>query len=81
MSSPKLDFLSLITEGDESQNNHLFEGGCGQHRQERCRPTGEVVIPDDVTLPQGSALNQAINLAGNVEFIRFTREGEVDQRV
>ena len=50
--------------------------------------SGRVVTPGGVTLPQGSALNQAINLAGGtrllkgkVEFIRFTREGEVDQRV
>ena len=39
-------------------------------------------------MPQGSAINQDINLAGGtrllkgkVEFIRFTREGEVDQRI
>ena len=42
--------------------------------------SGRVVSPGGVTLPQGSALNQAINLAGGkrllkgkVEFIRFTR--------
>lgn len=50
--------------------------------------SGRVVTPGGVTLPQGSALNQAINLAGGtrllkgkVEFIRLTREGEVDQRI
>ena len=50
--------------------------------------SGRVVTPGGVTLPQGSALNQAINLdggtrllKGKVEFIRFTREGEVDRRV
>ena len=50
--------------------------------------SGRVVQPGGVTLPQGSALTQAINLAGGprllkgkVEFIRFTREGEVDRRV
>jgi len=50
--------------------------------------SGRVVSPGGVTLPQGSALNQAINLAGGtrllkgkVEFIRFTREGKVDRRV
>jgi len=49
---------------------------------------GRVVNPGGVQLPQGSALNQAINLAGGtrllkdkVEFIRFTREGEVDRRI
>jgi len=45
---------------------------------------GRVFTPGGVALPQGSALKQAINLAGGtrllkgkVEFIRFTREGEV----
>ena len=39
-------------------------------------------------IPQGSSLNQAINLAGGprllkgkVEFIRFTREGSLDRRI
>ena len=39
-------------------------------------------------VPQGSSLTQAISLAGGtkllkgkVEFIRFTREGEVDRRM
>ena len=41
-----------------------------------------------MTVPQGSALNQAISLAGGpkllrgkVEFVRFTREGEIDRRI
>ena len=40
-----------------------------------------------VTLPQGSSLVQAVDLAGGtkvlhgkVEFIRFTRDGEIDRR-
>ena len=44
--------------------------------------------PGGVTLPQGSVLNQALSLAGGiqllrgkVEFIRFTREGEIDRRI
>ena len=44
--------------------------------------------PGAVTLPQGSSLVQAIDLAGGtkllhgkVEFIRFTREGEIDRRI
>jgi len=105
----KLDFLSLITEGDESQNIRLFDGDvvsvgksdvvlreqllkAGQTNLSpqfiQVYVSGRVVTPGGVTLPQGSALNQAINLAGGtrllkgkVEFIRFTREGEVDRRV
>ena len=41
-----------------------------------------------VTLPQGSSLVQMVDLAGGtkvllgkVEFIRFTREGEIDRRI
>jgi polysaccharide export outer membrane protein len=105
----KLDFLSLITEGNESQNIRLFDGdvvSVGKSAvvlreqllkagQTNLSPqfiqvyvSGRVVTPGGVTLPQGSALNQAVNLAGGtkllkgkVEFIRFTREGEVDRRV
>jgi len=50
--------------------------------------SGRVVTPGGVVVPQGSALNQALNLAGGlkllhgkVEFVRFTREGEIDRRV
>jgi len=105
----KLDFLSVITEGNESQNIRLFDGDvvsvgkspvvlreqllkAGQTNLSpqfiQVYVSGRVVTPGGVTLPQGSALNQAVNLAGGtkllkgkVEFIRFTREGEVDRRV
>ena len=50
--------------------------------------SGRVREPGGITLPQASALNQALNLAGGpsllrgkVEFIRFTREGELDRRL
>jgi len=103
-----LNFLSLITEGNESQNIRLFDGdvvSVGKSTvvlrdqllkagQTNLSPqfiqvyvSGRVVTPGGVTLPQGSALNQALNLAGGlkllrgkVEFVRFTREGEVDRR-
>ena len=105
----KLNFVSLITEGDESQNIRLFDGDvvsvgksdvvlreqllkAGQTNLSpqfiQVYVSGRVVQPGGVALPQGSALTQAINLAGGsrllkgkVEFIRFTREGEVDRRV
>ena len=104
-----LNFLSLITEGNESQNIRLFDGdvvSVGKSTvvlrdqllkagQTNLSPqfiqvyvSGRVVTPGGVTLPQGSALNQAINLAGGpkllrgkVEFVRFTREGDVDRRL
>jgi polysaccharide export outer membrane protein len=104
-----LNFLALITDGDESQNIRLFDGDvvsvgkspvvlreqllkAGQTNLSpqfiQVYVSGRVKTPGGVTLPQGSALTQAINLAGGlqllkgkVEFVRFTREGEVDRRV
>jgi polysaccharide export outer membrane protein len=104
-----LNFLTLITEGNESQNIRLFDGdvvSVGKSPvvlreqllkagQTNLSPqfiqvfvSGRVVNPGGVTLPQGSSLNQALSLAGGtkllkgkVEFVRFTREGEVDRRV
>jgi len=104
----QLNFLTLITEGDESQNIRLFDGDVVsvakspvvlreqllKAGQTNLTPqfiqvyvSGRVNTPGGVTLPQGSALNQALNLAGGpsllrgkVEFIRFTREGELERR-
>ena len=104
-----LDFLSLITTGDESQNIRLFDGDVVsvakspevlreqllKAGQTNLTPqfmqvyvSGRVRNPGAVTLPQGSSLVQAIDLAGGtkllhgkVEFIRFTREGEIDRRI
>jgi polysaccharide biosynthesis/export protein len=104
----QLNFLSLITEGDESQNIRLFDGDlvsvakspvvlreqllkAGQSNLSpqfiQVYVSGRVKTPGSITLPQASALNQALNLAGGpsllrgkVEFIRFTREGELDRR-
>ena len=104
-----LNFLSLITDGDESQNIRLFDGDvvsvgkspvvlreqllkAGQTNLSpqfiQVYVSGRVKTPGGVTLPQGSALTQAITraggmqlLKGKVEFVRFTREGEIDRRV
>jgi len=104
-----LNFLSLITEGNESQNIRLFDGDvvsvskstvvlrdqllkAGQTNLSpqfiQVYVSGRVVTPGGVVVPQGSALNQALNLAGGlkllrgkVEFVRFTREGEIDRRI
>ena len=50
--------------------------------------SGRVKTPGATTLPQGSSLNLAINSAGrqellygNIKFVRFTREGELDCRI
>ena len=105
----QLNFLSLITEGDESQNIRLFDGDVVnvgksptvlreqllQAGQTNLTPqflqvyvSGRVEQAGAVTLPQGSSLVQAVDLAGGtkvlhgkVEFIRFTREGEIDRRI
>ena len=105
----QLNFLSLITEGDESQNIRLFDGdvvNVGKSAkvlreqllkagQTNLTPqflevyvSGRVEQSGAITLPQGSSLVQAVDLAGGtkvlhgkVEFIRFTREGEIDRRI
>lgn len=105
----ELNFLSLITEGDESQNIRLFDGDVItvakspivlreqllKASQTNLNPqfiqvyvSGRVQTPGGITVPQGSSLNQALTLAGGpkllrgkVEFIRFSREGEILRRV
>jgi polysaccharide export outer membrane protein len=103
-----LNFLSLITQGNESQNIRLFDGDVVnvtrspivlreqllKAGQTNLSPqfiqvfvSGRVKTAGPTTLPQGSSLNQAIVSAGGlkllhgkVEFVRFTREGELDRR-
>ena len=105
----QLNFLSLITEGDESQNIRLLDGDVVnvskspkvlreqliQAGQTNLTPefmevyvTGRVLQTGPVTLPQGSSLVHAVDLAGGtkvlhgkVEFIRLKRGGELDRRV
>ena len=105
----QLNFLSLITEGDETQNIRLFDGDvvsvgrspvllreqllkAGQTNLSpqfiQVYVSGRVKTPGGVMVPQGASLTQAISLAGGtqllkgkVEFIRFTREGEIDRRL
>ena len=104
----QLNFLSLITNGDESQNIRLFDGDVVnvsksptvlreqlQAGQTNLTPqflqvyvSGRVEQPGAITMPQGSSLVQAVDLAGGskvlhgkVEFIRFTSEGEIDRRL
>ena len=104
-----LNFLSLITSGDESQNIRLFDGDVVsvakspivlreqllKAGQTNLSPqfitvyvSGRVKMPGATTMPQGASLNQALISAGGqqllhgkVEFVRFTREGELDRRV
>ena len=45
-------------------------------------------MPGATTIPQGASLNQALISAGGqqllhgkIEFVRFTREGELDRRI
>lgn len=104
-----LDFVRLITEGDETQNIRLFDGDVVaiskspvvlrdqllKAGQTNLSPqyleafvSGRVKRPGPVVIPQGASLNQALIAAGGVqllrgkvEFVRFTREGEVDRRL
>jgi len=114
-----LNFLSLITEGDESQNIRLFDGDMvvvGRSpvvlREQILKAAETNLSPDTIEvfvsgrvkdaavisgqgqgrgtirLPQGSSLNQAIAAAGGpkllrgqVEFLRFNRDGSTDRRL
>lgn len=103
-----LDFLSLITQGDESQNIRLLDGDTVvvtkspvvlreqilRAAETNLSPyqfevfvSGRVKAPGAVVLPQGSSLNQALVAAGGpmllrgqVEFVRFYRDGTTDRR-
>ena len=104
----KLNFLSLITDGDETHNIRLFDGDTVvvarspvelreqiiQAGQTNLSPdfiqvfvSGRVREPGPKVLPQGATLDQAIAsaggqklLRGQVEFIRFNRDGSTDRR-
>ena len=103
-----LDFLSLITEGNGSQNIRIFDGDtievarspielreqiikAGQTNLSpdfiQVYVTGRVREPGSKVLPQGASLDQALAAAGGqkllrgqVEFIRFNRDGSTDKR-
>ena len=87
----KLDFLSLITDGDEPHNVCFFEcdaigvGKSDVALREQLLKAGQtnlshqfiqVYVSGRVVTPGRTSL-----LRGKVEFIRFTREGEVDRRL
>ena len=104
----KLNFLSLITNGDETHNIRLFDGDTVvvarspvelreqiiQAGKTNLSPdfiqvfvTGRVRDPGSKVLPQGATLDQALAsaggqrlLRGQVEFIRFNRDGSTDRR-
>ena len=103
-----LNFLTLITEGDESQNIRLFDGDTvvvkrsPQELREQIIKAGQTNLSPDFVqvfvsgrvrepgikvLPQGASLDQALAsaggqklLRGQVEFIRFNRDGSTDKR-
>ena len=103
-----VNFLALITEGDESQNIRLFDGDTVvvtkspvvlrdqilRAAETNLSPyqvevfvSGRVKAPGPVVVPQGSSLNQALVAAGGplllrgqVEFVRFYRDGSTDRR-
>ena len=104
----QVNFISLITEGDESQNIRLLDGDVNVGKSPtvlleqlieagktnltpefmQAYVTGRVKEVGPVILPQGSSLVHAVDLAGGteilhgkVEFIRFTRAGEIDRRI
>ena len=104
----QLNFLELITDGNESQNIRLFDGDvisvarspielreqiikAGQTNLSpefiQVFVTGRVREPGPKVLPQGATLDQALAVAGGqkvlrgqVEFIRFNRDGSTEKR-
>ena len=104
----QLNFLELITDGNESQNIRLFDGDtvvvarspvelreqiikAGQTNLSpdflQVYVTGRVRDPGSKVLPQGASLDQALAAAGGqkllrgqVEFIRFNRDGSTNKR-
>lgn len=104
----QLNFLELITDGNETQNIRLFDGDtivvarsevelreqiikAGQTNLSpdflQVYVTGRVRDPGSKVLPQGASLDQALAAAGGqkllrgqVEFIRFNRDGSTDKR-
>jgi polysaccharide export outer membrane protein len=104
----QLNFLELITSGNETQNIRLFDGDivvvgrspielrdqiikAGQTNLSpdfvQVYVTGRVRDPGSKVLPQGATLDQALASAGGqklmrgqVEFIRFNRDGSTDKR-
>ncbi|WP_240307730.1 MULTISPECIES: polysaccharide biosynthesis/export family protein [unclassified Synechococcus] len=104
----QLNFLELITDGNETQNIRLFDGDTVvvarspvelreqiiKAGQTNLSPdfvqvfvTGRVRDPGSKVLPQGASLDQALAAAGGqkllrgqVEFIRFNRDGSTDKR-
>ena len=105
----QVNFLRLISDGDEEVNIRLYDGDSIFVRKSNTvlrdqllaasrtnlSPdfievfvSGRVKEPGPQQLPQGASLNQAIAssggpkiLRGNVEFLRFTQEGETDRRI
>ncbi len=103
-----VDFLTLMTKGNKSQNIRLLDGDYVKVEksdlvlrdqllkasQSNLSPqflkvfvSGRVEAPGAITLPNGSSLNKALLAAspkllkGKVEFVRFTKGGDVDRRV
>ena len=104
----QLNFLQLITEGNETHNIRLFDGDMVSvarspvELREQIIKAGETNLSPDFVLvyisgrvrdsgpkilPQGATLDQALAsaggqklLRGQVEFIRFNRDGSTDKR-
>ena len=104
----EVNFLELITDGNENQNIRLFDGdtvivsrSAVELREQIIKAgqtnlspdfiqvyvTGRVREPGSKVLPQGATLDQALAsaggqklLRGQVEFIRFNRDGSTDKR-
>tara|TARA_B100000700_G_C15045654_1_gene857815 strand:- start:271 stop:1437 length:1167 start_codon:yes stop_codon:yes gene_type:complete len=105
----ELNFLPLITEGDDSENIRLMDGDSViikrsaqiiknqiiKARLSNLSPeflqvfvSGRVSTPGPIRIPQGAGVNQAIAFAGGpkllrgkVEFVRFSREGDLERRL
>ena len=104
----EINFLKLITDGDQTQNIRLMDGDTIiVKKSERLVKnqlllkrnnfgslniavymTGNIINPGVTEIPKGSSLFEAIAAAGgnksdsgNVEFIRFNKEGAIEKRI
>ena len=104
----EINFLKLITEGDQTQNIRLMDGDTIiVKKSERLVKnqlllkrnnfgslninvymTGNLNKPGVTEIPRGSSLFEAIAAAGgnksdpgNIEFIRFNKEGAIEKRI
>ena len=87
--------LKNVSKVSLTKSNNIIKEQIAKARDTNLNPdymevyiTGNVIKPGAVILPNGTGLNQAIAttggkkiFSGNIEFLRFNREGELNKRI